>query len=120
MGKFVLRVRDRDLYVEWSTVVDNAINAGDRTEMLAHLTDGIPAGYAPLPGNSPEDRLARADETGTSMRSGDGAWDSNLMVGQNGTLRRADLGRFVDALLADDTATAYALLTPFEDEPYEP
>ncbi len=122
MGTIILKVDpDRDLYVEWSSVVESPTYIGTRAEFLAYLTHEIPDGYSPLPGNSPEDRLARADETGTSACYGTpphfGAFDAGgFIVEQRGVLPRADLGRFVDALLAENETTAYELLQPFEDD----
>lgn len=124
MPKFVMKVdRDRDLYVYWSTVVESPVFIGNREEMLAELATEIPRGYVPTEDNSPEARVARADENGTSAlyfpppTPQDGAWDdAGQIVEQRGWLPRADLGRFVDALLADDRDAAYAVLQPFEDE----
>ena len=54
MPRYILKCdRDTDLYVEWSTVVDNVTRVGTR-EQCIH--DGIEA-----------ERLARADKTGTSV-----------------------------------------------------
>ena len=123
MPKFVMKVdKDRDLYVEWSTVVDNWTFAGDRDEMLEHLQMAEPRGYTADPGNRPEDRLQRADDNGTSAlfpRSGpfDGAWDDNvLMIEQRGLLAREDLGRYLDTWDSSGEDAAYALLRPFDDE----
>lgn len=44
--------RETDLYVWWSTIVDAPVGWGDRADALAHGTA--------------EDRLERADRTGTS------------------------------------------------------
>jgi hypothetical protein len=123
MPEFVMKVdRDRDLYVLWSTVVEAPIFAGDREAMLARLAEDAP--YEPVAEFRPKGRLARADECGTSAMYGsppyDGAFDdTGLIVEQRGWLPRADLGRFVDALLADDPDAAYAALQPFEDEQAE-
>jgi hypothetical protein len=123
MPTFVMKVaRDRDLYVGWSTVVENLVWAGTRAEALAVLARDIPVGYEPKPGNSPEDRLQRADETGTSAcwydtDPQDGAWDDPVqIVEQRGLLRRADLARYVDLYTAGDAEGAFALLKVFEDE----
>ncbi|MGH3779794.1 MAG: hypothetical protein ACRDRO_03960 [Pseudonocardiaceae bacterium] len=87
MGKIVLKVaRDRDLYAEWCNSVESPNYIGTRAEMLTHLAGDTPDGYAPLTGNTPQARLARAD-----------------------------LGRFIDALLADGQDAAYGVLRPFKD-----
>ncbi len=44
MPTFILKVRpDRDLYVGWSTVVDNLTRTGTRAEFLEHLAVRDPA-----------------------------------------------------------------------------
>lgn len=122
MGNIVMKIdRERDLYVIWSSVVESPAYIGTRAEVAVELERDTPRGYAPLPGNSPEDRLARADATGTSAMYDsppfDGAFDdSGMIVEQRGWLPRADLGRFVDAVIADDMDAAYGVLQPFEDE----
>lgn len=122
MGNIVMKVdRDRDQYVIWSSVVDAPAFIGNRAETATELARDIPRGYAPAAGNSPEDRLARADETGTSAVYGeppfDGAFDdSGMIVEQRGWLPRADFARFVDAVVADDMDAAYGVLQPFEDD----
>lgn len=106
---------DRDLYVEWTTVCDNATWVGTRAEALTlEQTD--------------EARLDRTDKTGTSTlwevkgHPREGAWDDPTIIVCNTdrhedriysyTLRRADLTAYAEALLADDTARAEALLIP--------
>lgn len=124
MPRFVIKPdRDRDLCIGWSTVVDNVIWSGTRAEALRELAIDIPAGYDPKPGNSPEDRLRRADDNGTTALwppTGGyfGGWDDpDLMVEQRGMLPRTELATFVEALERDDEAAAYALLQPFDDDP---
>jgi len=63
MARFILKTAtDSDLYVEWSTIVDNLVAVGDREWFKSQ---GIDA-----------ERLDRADKTGTSCkgfeREGDG------------------------------------------------
>jgi hypothetical protein len=123
MPSYVIKPdRDMDLYAGWSTVVDNLTWAGTRAEALVILARDIPHGYDPKPGNSPEDRIARCDSNGTTAlwpETGGyfGGWDDDaLMVEQRGMLPRADLARFVAALIDDDEDTAYALVRPFEDD----
>jgi hypothetical protein len=119
---FILKVdREQDLYVEWSTVVDNACRAGTRAEMLEALQREEPRGYTANPGNAPEDRMRRADETGTSAlwpSSNDpfGGWnDQYLMVEQRGLLPRERLSAYLDAHFDGDQVAAHALLRHFED-----
>jgi hypothetical protein len=123
MPKFVMKVdKDRDFYIEWSTVVDNWTFVGDRAEMLEYLEMAEPRGYTADPGHRPEDRLQRADENGTSALFPsrppfEGAWDDRvLMVEQRGLLAREDLARYLDAWDADGEAAAYVLLRPFDDD----
>jgi hypothetical protein len=122
MPAYILKIHpDRDLYVEWSTIVDNAIRWGTRAEFLDHLAKVQPD-LLDDPWHCPEARLARADAHGTSALSNiedrhppRGGWDSSLMVEQRGTLRRDDLEAYVAAMEAGDPDKAYALLVPFED-----
>jgi hypothetical protein len=110
---------DEDLYVVWSSSVDNATFVGTRAELLA-------GGCAPS-------RLARADRYGTSsrMRTGDSdasrylGWDSLDLVVHNqpevpspwgNTLLRSDLGAFARARRAGDDAAAGRLLVAIKDE----
>lgn len=123
MPTFVMKVSpDRDQYVGWSTVVESIVWIGSRAEAAEILAYDIPPGYDPKPGNAPEDRLHRADETGTSALypSGgpfDGSWeDGDQIVEQRGILARSDLPAFVDAFAVDDMDAAYGLLRPFDDE----
>jgi hypothetical protein len=125
MPTFVMKVaKDRDQYIGWSTVVENIVWVGNREEAAQILARDIPAGYDPKPGNSPEDRLRRADESGTSalyptpeFGPYDGAWDDDpQIVEQRGLLARGRVPAFVDAYLSDNPESAYALLRPFDDE----
>lgn len=92
--------RDRDLYVEWSVTTDAATFVGARAEMLEHLRYSAHAAT----GDTPEERLQRADETGTSATSvsGDepfGGWDDrHLTVHGLGLLPRERLAAYVFAL----------------------
>lgn len=116
MPRYLMKCQpDRDLYVEWTTVCDNATWVGTRAEALRlEQTD--------------EERLRRTDETGTSTLwkvdgyPVEGAWDDPTIIVCNTerredriysyTLRREDLTSYAEALLADDTARAEALLIP--------
>ena len=115
MGRIIIKASpDRDLYVEWSTVVEAPVFIGNRSETLKHLRREQEGGDAP------EVRLARVDETGTSAK-GDyawfGAWDDNgLVYEQRGSVPRERLGDFLDAYLRDDEETALTFVVPFERE----
>jgi hypothetical protein len=125
VGRFVMKAsKDDDLYVEWSTVVDDAIFVGSREEMLTHLQHedaGQHPGFTPLPGNRAEDRLDLCDETGTSYQhkwsSGggpEGSWDdSTIQIGQEGTILRDKLGEYALALKRNDMVARDALITQF-------
>jgi hypothetical protein len=116
MGRYLMKCEpDRDLYVEWSSVVDNLTWVGTRAEAL-HLEQ------------TDEARLARTDLTGTSTlwkvegHPVEGAWDDPTIHVMNTdrredriysyTLRRSDLAAYAEAYQADDTARAEALLIP--------
>ncbi len=62
MPKYIIKPRrDRDFYVEWSTIVDSIVGYGTRSEFLEE-------GYEP-------ERLRAADIFGTSSKHlGDGGW----------------------------------------------
>jgi hypothetical protein len=125
MGRYIMKVQDRDLYVEWSSVVENYTLVGTRAEMLQYLAEEDERehpGFAPMPGHSPEDRLARCDETGTSVRfrypSGgrDGEWSDPIMIEQRGMLDRDKLGDYIDAVEREDEDAIDALIRPFEND----
>lgn len=122
MPTYVLKVDpDLDLYVEWSTVVDDACRVGTRAEMLETLRRAVPPGYDPQPGSAPEDRLRRADESGTtalwpSAVDPFGGWgDRYLMVQQRGLLPRGRLSAYLAAHADGNETRAYALLEHFDD-----
>lgn len=122
MPVFIMKVNESDdWYCEWSTIVDNVHCDGTRAEMLAHLHSQEPPARQAFPGSTPEDRLTRADETGTSAMffspPFEGAWsDPTLMVEQRGMLPRDRLGDYLQAHFAGDRAAEDALLVPFEDD----
>lgn len=103
MPRFIMKVDPDpadDRYVEWSTVVDNIVWVGTRSELAAHAYS---EGWAHIA----EDRIARTDRVGTSALWNeedtiqDGAYaDTHLVVtnvqGRDGVFRlnRADLGAF--------------------------
>lgn len=101
---------DRDLYVEWSTVVENLTGVGTRAQI-----------------GGAEDRMARADETGSSAAGGMKGyrgWDDGQFLVTNTERRdahffwllRADLEAYADAYAADDVEAAERLLKPIPDE----
>ena len=95
--------RDKDMYVGWSNACDMPAGVWSRETALAY---GFPAS-----------RLDRADETGTSSRIGDGAWDdAGFVAEQRGWLRRDRLGDYAVEYLHGDREAAYALLEPFKDD----
>lgn len=110
---------DHDLYVEWSSVVDNAVAIGTREEMIV--------------GGVAVERLDRAGRTGTSCkgfeREGDGfqpgGWDDKGFILTNMETRqgfrwlpRANLLRFVQAMYVGDTDTAESdeITEPCDDD----
>lgn len=118
MGRIIIKAApDRDLYVEWSTIVEAPVFIGDRAETLAHLKRNEERGQR---FDAPEARLKRADQTGTSAKadySWFGAWDDNgLIYQQRGTVWRENLPAFLDAYQRDDEKAALLLVEPFESE----
>ncbi|MEU0467261.1 hypothetical protein ABZ215_24940 [Amycolatopsis sp. NPDC006131] len=116
MGSCVIKgAKDRDIYCVWSSIVEAPTFIGCRVDMLRHL------------GRGGEERIARADELGTSMvgwvTPGDspvahltGSWDyGGLIVEQRGFLPRDRMADFLVAYSADPEE-AYRLLEPFEDD----
>lgn len=112
MPQFIIKAdRERDAYIEWSTVVDAPVAIGTRADFLAE---------------SAEERMARTDAQGTSARGynwlpptqQEGGWDDDgLIYMQRGTLPRSRLGDLFDLLDADINAEVPdEWLTPFEDE----
>jgi hypothetical protein len=118
MPSYVLKADpSRDLYVLWSTGIDNIAYCGDRIQMLTMLTTTFSGGESSVA------RLERADQTGTSTmwcfgsELPFGAWEGDrLIVDQRGMLRRTDLAAYAEAWQVGDDAAMAALLQPFEDE----
>ncbi|MGP9725417.1 hypothetical protein ACT3SZ_15510 [Corynebacterium sp. AOP40-9SA-29] len=108
MPRYIIKPRqDEDVYVEWSTIVDAHVSCTmTRAEAVAAHS---------------EERIARADESGHSwLWTREPFWDGTIIVSEvqpcpRGTIRTADVGRFVDAFEAGDYETAGAFITPFED-----
>lgn len=135
MGKIVIKeAPDVDFYVEWSSIVESWTFAGNRAEMLAHLQrDSDPWLREDAP-HHPEQRLRRADETGTTSLwvtraaeespefaahgyAEDGSWeDETTIYEQRGILSRANIFALVrrQAEQGGDVDVT-DLLTPFDD-----
>lgn len=76
-----------DYYVEWSSITDSPVFAGNRDDALEHLRDNHRRRYSPDDRDSPENLLNLVDETGTSQRfrfpsakCAVGAWDETGFV----------------------------------------
>jgi hypothetical protein len=122
VGQAIVKAaKDRDLYLIWSSVVDNAIWVGNRAELLEHLQREYRREHpdsTPNPGKAPEDRVARADRTGSSMIDPECyRWDDEALTVMEGSppdgwyhIRRERLAEYAEALLRDDEAAAVALL----------
>jgi len=94
---------DRDLYIGWSNTCDMPAGVWSRETAIEY-------GFPPS-------RLNRADETGTSSRHGDGAWDDpGFVAEQRGWLRRDRLGDYAVEYIHGDHQAAFDLLEPFEGE----
>jgi hypothetical protein len=105
--------RDLDLYVGWSTIVEAPVWHGPRDEVLGYLA----AEAIRYPSDPAEDRLARADRTGTSAYDGDGGWDDEgFIYEQRGWLPRRHLAEMCRLLEAGNDAGVWDLLEPFDDE----
>lgn len=125
MGHQIIKADKRvNLYLGWSSVVDEPVFVGSREEMLNHLMDDYRPGSARYESElmQAEQRLDRTDEFGSSAPSPFGCtWDEyGQMFRQSGTLLRKD---FLAAALLwqycnEDYAEAVILklLEPFEDE----
>ena len=129
MGSIVLKESpDSDYYVEWSSVVEAPTFAGTRVEMLAHLQRQSDPWLREDAPHHPEQRLRRADETGTTslwvteagMRDKypeDGAWDDTPSIYmQRGLVSRANIFAMCHRWERDPNADVTDLLMPFEDE----
>lgn len=108
-GVIIKIAPDQDLYVAWSEICEMPAGVGTREQALA---DGIE-----------EDRLDRADKTGTSYHrtysdeTPPYAWgDDTLIAEQRGILRRHNLAEYARLHLDGEYDKAYDLLEPFEDE----
>lgn len=113
MPHFIIKAaRDRDAYLEWSTVVEAPVAIGSRAAFVVEHGEA---------------RLERADVQGTSAQFFDwpsptqqeGGWDDaeGLIYMQRGFLRRDRFADLYDLLATDINAEIPdEMLTPFEDE----
>lgn len=102
-GELIKAERDADLYVAWSHVTEEPRWIGTKAQLLA--------------GGVPEERLRRADETGSSYYPGEPGlrWDSaSLTAEQRGGLPRGKLASYVYACMDDKLTEAYQMLEPFD------
>jgi hypothetical protein len=91
-----------DFYVAWSDNTESPHWYGTRAEAAAH-------GYT-------QDRIARADQNGTSSLPGFYAWgDSGMVAEQRGFLPRRYLRAYVLLYDAGRMQAAFDLLEPFDD-----
>lgn len=125
---------ESDFYIGWSSVVEAPVWGADREgalEILRRESDLYLRDDAP---HHPEQRLERADETGTSSMwvtkaaeespafaahgyPEDGSWeDSGTIYMQRGMVSRANMFALTRRILADPGADVTDLLTPFDDE----
>lgn len=106
-----------DFYVLWSDNVEAPLAYGDREFIVDYLTR-----YPGAPLDVPEERVARADDAGTSYLWPPGeppayGWaDPILIYKQQGVLRRHKLKELCERLHVDPTDRCQDLLEPFEDE----
>lgn len=126
MGKQIIKIApDRDLYVEWSSVVEAPTAWGTRAEMAAWLQEPK-QGYGQITiaaADAVEDRLARADRTGSSGYPPFGCtWDDwGEIYMQQGKLPRSRFGALIDRYAAHpdirhSTPDVRDLLDPFDDD----
>lgn len=137
MPRFVYKeAPDVDYYCVWSTVVDGPVFTGNREETLALLRRESDEWLMVDAPHHPEQRLKRADETGTSSlwvtkenrenpsfaahgHIEQGCWaDDTYIFEQQGVLTRAALfeacHRMDAATVAGDEADISDLLQPLE------
>jgi hypothetical protein len=115
MGTIVVKPeRDVDFYVGWSSIVEAPVWWGPAAEVIEYMRDDARRG----PSDPVEQRLARADETGTSAHDRrDGGWDDEgFIYEQRGFMRREHLTEMCRLLEAKNEPAVWDLLEPFEDE----
>lgn len=128
MSRIVMKeAPDVDYYVEWTSIAEGWTFAGTRADMLTHLSDDADPWLSPEAPHHPEQRLRRADETGTTsqwvakagMRDRypeAGAWDSRGEIYQQiGFCPRPNIFVLARRQIADPQAEVRDLLRPFDD-----
>jgi hypothetical protein len=94
-----------DLYVAWT-------HQAEEPQWLGSRADALAAGCT-------EDRLKRADATGSSYFPGEPGWffdgREGTVAEQRGTLPREKLSAYVSAWMDDKLTEAYRMLEPFDD-----
>lgn len=107
----IVKPRQADnVYVAWSTICEAPHFVGSRRKMLRKL----PGGY----GESIEDRLKRADATGTSSILGEGEYGDSLIFEQRGTIDCQRLDVFSRLVLKGNLLDALRMCQPWEDRPF--
>lgn len=104
MGRQIIKVdRDRDLYMEWSSIVEAPTWFGNRVELFAYLTEPVRGNHDEV-----ETRIKRADETGSSgFRPFGCTWDDDGEIyEQRGMLPRARMLAFAERWLAQPESAA--------------
>ena len=132
MARFIMKASPTDdLYCEWSSIVEAPTWIGTRSELIAYLSEHRFEGdrcqaHAP---EEAEARIARVDQTGTSVRFRigphiEGSWDDEgIIYQQQGMLPRSRLTAFLRRFIgASDGEPEWCedpdvsdLLDPFED-----
>lgn len=118
MGRTIIKVaKDRDAYIEWSSVVEAPVAFGTREDFLTYR-GAEPRGWI-------ASRFDRADQCGTSAmffgwlppEQQEGGWeDPGLIYMQRGVLPRNRMSDLYDLLMADANAEIPSdWLIPFED-----
>lgn len=129
MGKIVMKESpDSDFYVEWSSVVEAPTFYGNRAEMLAHLKESSDEWLREDAPHHPEQRLKRADETGTTSLwvhkelgadygPEQGSWDDwGEIYMQQGLMDRPNIFTLGRRYQETDAPEVADLLRPFEDD----
>ena len=120
MGSCIIKVApDEDLYMVWSSNVDNCTHLGTRKQITKYLRKEHGRSYE----NEITGMFERADESGTSDRIfRHGGWDDEEVIVHNlrhldrgcGMLAREHFSAYANLILHDEEAAAEALTTPIE------
>ncbi|SEU46529.1 hypothetical protein [Nonomuraea wenchangensis] len=108
---------DRDCYVLWRTSSDSPVFIGDRAKTAARLRPEC--GHPSLA----EQKLALADQTGSSHIDGEGGWDHEGVAAGGGCfpdgemrfVPRSNLEAFVRAADAGDVERMLSLATEMQE-----